>query len=155
MDANGRIALFFLRGRVDLRAAVTASPQDVDQSGGTDGTRAKLSSGDAKLLCFCFMKTTTWQPTAFQRELDTWFGGTSAADFVGARVLEVSVMPPDDKFGPRPHQALVKLECTEKQQLLIYMSSKKIQLCGAYPLVVFQTYAPSDMFGGRRCQRLM
>ena len=157
VDVNGRIALFFFKGRVDLRAAMAAAPATIDLSlDALTAQRAQLARGDSKLLRFCFMKTNQWQPTAMKRELDTWMdSGPSAVDFQGASVVEITVMPPDDKYGARNHQALVKLECTEKQQLLIYLSSKKIPLCGAWPLVVFQTYAPMDMFGGRRSQRLM
>jgi hypothetical protein len=157
VDINGRIPLFFFRGRVDLRLAMETSPLLVDLSlDAMAAQRAQLARGDAKLLRFCFMKQVSWQPTAMKRELDTWLdSGPSAADFRGARVLEITVMTPDEKYGSRDHQALVKLECTEKQQLLIYLSNRMIPLCGAWPLVVFQTYGPMDMFGGRRSQRLM
>jgi len=157
VDVDGRIALFFLKGRIDLRAAMAAAPLAIDLSlDALAAQRAQLVRGDSKLLRFCFMKSIQWQPTAMKRELDAWLdSGPSAVDFKGASVVEITIMPPDEKFGPRNHQALVKLECTEKQQLLIYLSSKKIPLCGAWPLVVFQTYGPMDMFGGRRSQRLM
>ena len=157
VNVDGRIALFFLKGRIDLRAAMAAAPSAIDLSlDALAAQRAQLVRGDSKLLRFCYMKTNQWQPTAMKRELDTWLdSGPSAVDFQGASVVEITVMPPDEKYGSRNHQALVKLECTEKQQLLIYLSSKKIPLCGAWPLVVFQTYAPMDMFGGRRSQRLM
>ena len=157
VDVDGKIALFFLKGRTDLRAAMAAAPSVIDLSlDALAAQRAQLVRGDSKLLRFCFMKSIQWQPTAMKRELDAWMdSGPSAVDFKSANVVEITIMPPDEKFGPRNHQALVKLECTEKQQLLIYLSSKKIPLCGAWPLVVFQTYGPMDMFGGRRSQRLM
>ena len=49
-----------------------------------------------------------------------------------------------------PHQALVELQCSEMQQLALYVASKSISICNTCPVI---TFSRQCSFGGARFVR--
>ena len=143
---TGCTHIYFMEGGAALALARATCP-DIELDAREIARQTNMARGDYKLMRFCFTKRASFDLGAVISEINVFFG--MRPEFSGAQAC-LSETEISYSGESHTHVALVSLQMTELQQLMLYTFNMKVSVGSFHPVI---TFANECRFGGTRYKR--